>query len=106
MGTLTKALFVACLLAACGPNDGRGGDGGVGDDDAHTGNFATITGKVWAPNQGPGQAAPGQEIPIAGALVYVSQNRPAQIPDGVYCEQCVPTPNGGVLTGADGSFSL
>jgi len=70
------------------------------------GNFATITGKVWAPNQGPGQALTGQEIPIAGALVYVSSTRPAPIPDGVYCEQCVATPSGGTLTGADGSFNL
>ncbi|MDX2092394.1 MAG: hypothetical protein SFX73_31310 [Kofleriaceae bacterium] len=104
-----KALFVASLLAACGPS-GRGDDGGGGDDttvDAiEPNNYATITGKVWAPNQGPGQALLGQEIPVAGALVYVSQNRPTQIPDGVYCEMCVPTPNGGVLTGADGSFSL
>lgn len=105
-----KALFVASLLAACGPS-GRGDDGGGGGGDDTTVDatevaYATLTGKVWAPNQGPGQAILGQEVPIAGALVYVSQNRPAQIPDGVYCEQCVPTPNGGVLTGADGSFSL
>jgi len=95
------------ILAACGPS-GRGDDTG-GDDttgDAPMGNFATITGKVWAPNQGPGQAPAGQEIPVAGALVYVSTARPAPIPAGVYCEQCVPTPNGGVLTGADGSFTL
>ena len=107
MATLTRALLVAFVFAACGPS-GRGDDTG-GDDtnvDAHTGNFATLSGKVWAPNQGPGQAPVGQEIPVAGALVYVTQNRPAPIPDQVYCEQCVETPNGGVLTGADGTFTL
>ncbi len=107
MQGLKTALVVSAILAACGPS-GRGDDGG-GDDttgDAATGNFATITGKVWAPNQAPGQAMAGQEIPVAGALVYVSPTRPAPIPAGVYCEQCVATPNGGVLTGADGSFSL
>jgi len=107
MQGLKTALVISAILAACGPS-GRGDDGG-GDDttgDAPTGNFATITGKVWAPNQAPGQAMAGQEIPVAGALVYVSPTRPAPIPSGVYCEQCVATPNGGVLTGADGSFSL
>ena len=42
--------------------------------DAPTATSRPITGKVWAPNQGPGQAMPaGQEIPIAGALVYVTR---------------------------------
>jgi len=106
MQGLKTALVISAILGACGPS-GRGDDGG--DDttgDAATGNFATITGKVWAPNQAPGQAMAGQEIPVAGALVYVSTVRPAAIPAGVYCEACVATPNGGVLTGADGSFSL
>jgi hypothetical protein len=106
-GLKTSLVLVSILVAACGPS-GRNGDG---DDagpeiDAAMGNFATITGKVYAPNQGPGQAILGQEIPVAGALVYVTTARPTPIPDGVYCEQCVATPNGGVLTGADGSFSL
>jgi hypothetical protein len=61
---------------------------------------------VWAPNQAPGQAAPGQEIPIAGALVWITDVKPAPIPATVYCEECVPTPQGGVLTSADGSFKL
>lgn len=99
-------MFSILLAAACGP-EGRngGGDDGV-TPDAAEGNFASISGKVWAPNQGPGQAMLGQEIPISGALVYVSTTRPAPIPEGVYCEQCVATPNGGVLSGADGSFKL
>ena len=108
MARLRIALLAACLIAACGPS--HRGDGG-GDDDTTVdappqGNFATLTGKVYAPNQGPGQAPAGQEIPIAGALVYVSQTQPPPIPDHVYCEQCVATPSGGILTGADGSFSL
>lgn len=101
-------LVITMVLAACGPADRNNGGG---DDtttmvDASGGNFASITGKVWAPNQGPGQAAPGQEIPIAGALVYVTTERPAPIPDGVYCETCVDVPQGGILTGADGSFQI
>ncbi len=104
-------LVITMVLAACGPadrNDGGGGGDGDGGPtvDASGGNYASITGKVWAPNQGPGQAAPGQEIPIAGALVYVTTTRPAPIPDGVYCEACVDVPQGGILTGADGSFQI
>ncbi len=101
------SLVMLAFLVACGPA-GRtpGGGDDTGDDAPPMGNFATITGKVYAPNQGPGQAMLGQEIPVAGALVYVSTARPAPIPAGVYCEQCVATPSGGVLTGADGSFSL
>lgn len=102
------ALLISVLAIGCGPSgrdNGGGGDGGPGMD-TPTGNFATITGKVWAPNQGPGQAVLGQEIPIAGALVYVSQTRPTPIPEGVYCQMCVNTPQGGVLSGADGSFKL
>lgn len=101
----TSLVLVSILVAACGPAD-RGGGDDTGGVDSTTGNFATITGKVYAPNQGPGQAMAGQEIPVAGALVYVTTARPAPIPSGVYCEQCVATPSGGVLTGSDGSFSL
>ena len=106
-GLKSSLVVLSILVAACGPAERNGGgdDGGTGVD-SMTGNFATITGKVYAPNQGPGQAPVGQEIPVAGALVYVSTTKPQDIPDGVYCEQCVATPNGGVLTGADGSFSL
>lgn len=100
------SLLVLCLFAAaCGPS-GRREDTTGADAAPDVSDLATLTGKVWAPNQGPGQAMVGQEIPIAGALVYVSMFRPDPIPDHVYCEKCVATPEGGVLTGADGSFSL
>ncbi|MBA3460656.1 MAG: hypothetical protein H0T46_11875 [Deltaproteobacteria bacterium] len=107
MRLLSISLVLVGALVACGPS-GRGDDTGGGGDggDGSGGNFAELKGKVWAPNQAPGQAMAGQEIPIAGALVYVSATKPDPIPDRVYCEQCVPTPSGGALTGADGSFSL
>jgi hypothetical protein len=79
------------------------GDNGSGVDAATT---AVISGRVFAPNQGPAQALLGQEVPVSGALVYVSTTRPEPIPAGVYCERCVAVPASGVLSGADGSFRL
>ncbi|MBC8071526.1 MAG: carboxypeptidase regulatory-like domain-containing protein [Deltaproteobacteria bacterium] len=60
---------------------------------------ATLHGTVYAPNL---------EIPISGALVYVSTQDPEPVPDGVYCAECVGVPCDAqfVLTNADGSFEL
>lgn len=89
--------FLAASALGCGDDTGR-------SDAAPT--TAVISGRVFAPNQGPAQALIGQEIPVSGALVYVTSTRPAAIPSGVYCERCVAVPEGGVLTGADGSFRV
>ncbi|MGE0872499.1 MAG: hypothetical protein AB7P03_28345 [Kofleriaceae bacterium] len=93
---------------ACGPSGRPAHDDDDDDDDdtVDAPGLATLSGRVWAPNQGPGQAPVGEEIPIAGALIYISTDKPEGIPDHVYCERCVPTPQGSVLSGADGSFSL
>jgi len=93
--------WMLILATACGPQARKGDDS---DDDSTVDAGPTtpaLTGRVWAPNHAPGQTAPGQEIPIAGALVWLTDTQPAPIPDGVYCEQCVATPQGGVLSGAD-----
>lgn len=101
-------LSMIVAAAACGPKDRDPGNNGTADagPDAYQGPVSTVSGRVYAPNNGPGQVPAGQEIPIAGALVYVTDTQPAPIPDGVYCEACVATPQGGTLTGADGSFNL
>jgi hypothetical protein len=59
----------------------------------------TLVGTVYAPNL---------QIPISGALVYVSSDDPEPVPDGVYCAECVGVPCDAqfVLTNADGSFEL
>jgi hypothetical protein len=106
-----KALSLALVVViSCGPQSrepgNNNGDVDAGADAPPDEPMALITGRVFAPNHGPGQVPPGQEIPIAGALVYISDTRPAPIPDGVFCEACVATPNGGTLTTADGSFEL
>lgn len=61
---------------------------------------------MWAPNYGPGVAPPGQEIPIFGATIYVTDTKPQPIPQQVYCEPCIDTPQGAVTSKHDGSFEL
>lgn len=79
------------------------GDSGMVDDDGGgcvpQSPNATLTGTVYAPNL---------EIPISGAVVYVTHDDPVPVPDGVYCAECVQiTCNEHfVLTEPDGSFEL
>jgi hypothetical protein len=105
--TFVKVILLVAIVA-CGPNkrgdDGNGSGSGSGSSDCPT--CAIVTGKVWAPKWALGDVPAGQEIPIFGAMVYVSTTKPDPIPDKVYCEACVDAPAGGVLTGHDGSFSL
>ena len=63
------------------------------------GTNGTLTGTVYAPNL---------QIPISGALVYVTTDDPEPVPDGVYCATCVGVPCDAafVLTNPDGSFEL
>jgi hypothetical protein len=60
---------------------------------------AVVEGIVYAPNM---------ELPISGALVYVTDEPVEPVPDGVYCAECVDlgcdTPF--VLTEPDGTFTL
>ncbi len=104
-GILATALY----LAACGPAP-TADDGDDGDDqaspDAYAGAPAELSGTVWMPGQSPGLAAPGEEVPVFGALVYVTRSRPDPIPQEVYCERCVDAPGNAVYSGHDGGFQL
>ena len=82
-----------------GNGGGSGGDDGGGGSCPPVTGDATLTGTVFAPNQ---------EIPVSGALVYASVDKPDGIPQTVYCEECVELPCGTAftLTEPDGSFSL
>jgi hypothetical protein len=108
---LASSLVIAILVAGCGPSKKAGnGDDTIdastsGGPDAYTGPIGTVTGHVWMPKYGPGQVPVGQEIPVFGALVSITTNKLAPIPDHVYCEQCADAA-GGVLTTHDGSFSI
>ena len=73
-------------------------DGGDDCDPLPEDTDATLQGTVYAPNL---------ELPISGALVYLTTDPVAPVPDGVYCDNCVDlcgVPY--VLTEPDGSFSL
>ena len=88
-------------MNAEGSGSGTADDGGNQDctqADWPTTN-ATLQGTVYAPNL---------ELPISGALVYLTDAPVEPVPDGVYCANCVEldcdVPF--VLTEPDGSFSL
>jgi hypothetical protein len=63
------------------------------------GNDIQLTGRVLAPNG---------EIPIAGALVYLTTEPPAGIPEEVYCDECevLGPANFFTTTDPDGTFEL
>jgi hypothetical protein len=104
------SLILATFVVACGPS--TKGDDDNGDDDsgqtpdAYDGPLTGVSGRVWMPNQGPGQAPPGAEIPVFGALVYLSAVKPAAIPQQVYCERCEDAPSNAVYSSHDGSFEI
>lgn len=58
-----------------------------------------LTGTVYAPNM---------QLPISGALVYLTDDVVEPVPDGTYCAECVELDCGTpfALTNPDGSFSL
>jgi hypothetical protein len=93
-----------------GPKLDQSNDDGMveaGDDEGDTDCAGTspptpdamLTGFVYAPNL---------EIPISGALVYLTDQDPEPVPDEVYCAECVELPCDAhfVLTQPNGSFSL
>ncbi len=89
-------------MAADGGTDASTADDG-GTDECTQADWpttdATLQGIVYAPNL---------ELPISGALVYLTDQPVETVPDGIYCANCVEldcdVPF--VLTEPDGSFSL
>ncbi len=77
---------------------GAGDNPGCTADDLDTPN-AMLQGTVFAPNM---------EIPISGALVYISSEPAEPVPEDVYCGECVQLSckDHFVLTEPDGSFEL
>ena len=69
--------------------------GGTGD---HRSVSVTFEGTVLAPNG---------VLPLSNALVYVTAQKPAAIPEGAYCDECVTLPDGTfAMSAADGTYTL
>lgn len=103
-GSMTADTTVATLppdeSSGEGPKFDVGGlnDMPPGDCIGHETN-ATLTGTVLGPDG---------ELPVSGALVYVTPDEPAGIPQQVYCADCTELgcDDDQTLTAADGTFSL
>ena len=82
-----------------GETEGADADDSECDDEDLEEPNAMLRGRVFAPNM---------EIPISGALVYVSKRAAEPVPDGVYCAECVQLEcdDHFVLTQPDGTFEL
>ena len=103
---------VALLIGACSSSSGRGGfddpapapaaDAGggpqLGDNTDHRTVSVSLSGTVLAPNG---------SLPLSNALVYVTQQSPAPIPEGAYCDECVSLQEGTfAISAPDGTFSF
>jgi hypothetical protein len=106
MRRLLPALLVLASVVGCRPSRAPDIDAGPPPVDAFVGPHGTVTGRVWAPGQAPGTVPAGQEIPVSGALLYVSIQRPEPIPQEAHCQPCIDPPFTSVLSDADGAFAL
>src|SRR5262245_7360111 len=72
---------------------------GLGGDAANTLTVqVAVSGVVYAPNG---------TLPLSNALVYITSEPPAAIPDGAYCDQCVKIQEGTFAVSApDGKFEI
>jgi hypothetical protein len=121
MSSRTSLLLAPWVLAALGAVACAGSnqvlgyapdlaDGGAGDPDASTPTpvFAGDGGDAAAgPHLKGTVLAPNGDMPIAGALVYLTNAKPAPAPKGVFCDKCVElAADQYALSGADGTFTL
>lgn len=106
-------LAVAFVIASCssGKRASFDGDGesdagsnidptqpplGRGGPEAAATHTVNISGTVYAPNG---------DLPVAGALIYLTKERPVPIPSEVYCDKCITLQEGTfAYSGPDGSF--
>lgn len=106
------AMLIASVLVGCGAAgeaSGNGnGNGGETLDANHgvPGPKGTLRGRVWMPANGPATVGAEAAIGVAKALVYVVPNRPAPIPESVYCETCEMPVATAVQADATGAFEL
>ncbi len=68
---------------------------------------ATLTGRIWAPGNAPGMVPAGQEIPVGGAVIGLTDEQPPPVPQEVHCERCLNLPMAGITTSdPQGRFTL
>ncbi len=100
---LSSSLLLALGCVAADRGDGQLDPEGMGmqrpNPNPKPQGLGRLSGKV---------VAPEGTIPIAGALVYLTNTPPAPIPDGVYCDKCVHLPDGTphTTTQVNGQFQL
>ena len=102
MNTARNLLLVSILLAACGPNKRGEDDDGLPDAPPPDAPCPTsISGKVFAPNG---------TLPLYNVTVYIPQNPPGPLQDGLSCGQCTTSLPGGSISqtksDAEGKFKL
>jgi hypothetical protein len=104
MRMFRTSIFIASsfVLAACGPSKRGDDDDGIPDappPDAPC--LTSLSGKVFAPNG---------TLPLYNVTVYVPQNPPGPLMDGVTCSQCTTSLPGGAITSTksdpEGNFRL
>ena len=74
--------------------------------DAYAGPVSSLSGTVWAPGQAPGQVPAGHEIPVFDALISLSRDRLAPIPQQAYCERCTDPIGSHVFSDHQGHFVI
>lgn len=96
---------IACSSSGVDRNAGTEDGGGLGpilpnDGGTSSGEqIGTLSGRVFAPNG---------RLPMPGALVYVTREKPAALPTQTYCDKCIDTGSGNssTLSRSDGKFEL
>jgi hypothetical protein len=70
----------------------------LGDGTRKSGVAVSLSGTVYAPNG---------TLVMANTLVYVTSEKPAPIPEGAYCDECVTlAPGSFALSASDGKFEI
>ena len=99
MGDSTLADSSASVTLDSGDDRGDGPKFDLGGEETEGAGDATLQGVVYGPDG---------ELPVSGALVYITENEPAGIPQQVYCAECeeLDPSADGTLSNPDGSFTL
>lgn len=112
-------LSLTFLASACGPvgSNLNGNNANVNwnqnnnlniPDSGPIGGLVKMRGVVWSPGADQAAVLEVNRFPIPGAAVIAFHQPPEDLPQGMYCNECVEIPGGtpSVFTEIDGSFEL